>query len=175
MQRMLTKDMENYQLETGKFPGEYQVTATLNYNFKHEDRVKALRYFEKEVVTKRIPQLDLPLLYVSQGITMGNLNFPLTIEEKYDHTSDLMYAQLGTLSGLEDHITITNGRMYSKEKVDGVIEVIASQQAMKVQNLLLNKEYILLDPVRDYTEACRSSWSAYTPTRKPTMSIGTMD
>ncbi len=155
MQRMLTKDMENYQLETGKFPGEYQVTATLNYNFKHEDRVKALRYFEKEVVTKRIPQLDLPLLYVSQGITMGNLNFPLTIEEKYDHTSDLMYAQLGTLSGLEDHITITNGRMYSKEKVDGVIEVIASQQAMKVQNLLLNKEYILLDPVRDYTEACR--------------------
>ena len=155
MQRMLTKDMENYQLETGKFPGEYQVTATLNYNFKNEDRVKALRYFDKEIVTKRIPQLDLPLLYVSQGITMGNLNIPLTIEEKYDHTSDLMYAQLGTLSGIDDHIRITNGRMYSKEKVDGVIEVIASQQAMKMQNLLLDKEYILLNPADEYTEACR--------------------
>jgi putative ABC transport system permease protein len=155
MQRMLTKDMENYQLEKGEFPGEYQVTLTLNYNYKREDRVKALRYFEKEILTKKIPQLDLPLLYVSQGITMGNLNIPLTIEEKYDHTSDLMYAELGTLSGLEDHITITNGRMYSKEKVDGVIEVIASQQAMKTQNLLLNKEYILLDPSDNYAEACR--------------------
>ncbi len=155
MQRMLTKDMENYQLETGKFPGEYQVTLTLNYNFKREDRVKALRYFEKEILTKKIPQLDLPLYYVSQGMTIGNLNIPLTIEEKYDHTSDLMHAELGTLSGIEDHITITNGRMYSKEKVDGVIEVIASQQAMKAQNLLLNKEYILLDPNSDYAEACR--------------------
>ncbi len=155
MQRMLTKDMENYQMETGKFPGEYQVDLTLNYNFNYEDRVKVLDYFDKEILTKKIPELEMPLLSVSQVITMGSLNVPLTIEEEYDHTSDLMYAPLGTLSSLEDHIEITNGRLYSKERVDGVIEVIASQQAMKMQDLLLGKEYTLLDPANDYAEVCR--------------------
>ncbi len=155
MQRMLTKEIENYQLNNEKYPGVYQVTVTLDYNFKHEDRVNAHNYFSKEILAEKLPQLDLSMLSVSQSIVMGNLKYPITIQEKYDQTSDLMPVQLGTLSELDDHIKITNGRMYSKEKVDGVIEVIASHQAMKMTGLLLDKEYILLDPFQKYTEACR--------------------
>ena len=37
LQRMLTKDMESYQLETGKFPGQYSVRAIFNYNRNIEE------------------------------------------------------------------------------------------------------------------------------------------
>ena len=155
LQRMLTKDMENYQLETGYYPGLYSVKASFSYNKNYEERANAQRYFDKEIMTKRLPELDVPILSVTQHISLGNLSVPLEEEEKYDYDSKLMFAKLGAISGLEDHITITNGRMYSNEVTDGIIEVIVSQQTMVMQNLLLDKEYILLDPKRSYEEVCR--------------------
>ncbi len=155
LQRMLTKDMENYQLETGNFPGQYYVKAVLNYNNELEDRINTQRFFDREIMTKRLPEFDLPILSASQHVTLGNISIPLVEEEKYDYSSKLMYARLGALSGLEDHITITNGRMYSNEIVDGVIEVIASQQAMVIQDLLLGKVYSILDPMKEYEELCK--------------------
>jgi len=152
LQRMLTKDMENYQLETDIFPGQYTVRAALNYNREIKDRINTFRFFDREIMTKRLPEFGLPIRSISQHVVMGNLSVPLVEEEKYDYRSKTMMAKVGALAGIEDHITIINGRMFSDKIEDGVIEVIASQQAMVIQNLLLNKVYPVLDPTKDYEE-----------------------
>lgn len=152
LQRMLTKDLENYQHETGNFPGQYKVKATLNYNYKREDRVNAQRYFDKEIMTKKIIEFDLPIITISQSVKLGNLSyFPIQNNSESLVDANLEYGQLGSLSGIEEHITITNGRIYSSELVDGVFEVIVSHQAFKTLNLLLDKVYTLVDPVEDNT------------------------
>lgn len=155
LQRMLIKDIENYQVKTGNFPGQYEVRAKLNYNYKPEDRVSAARFFDRKIMTERIPQFDLPVITVSQGFVLGNLYTPTPKKNDSDNAPDMMYVQLGTLSGLQDHIKLTNGRLYSAEPVDGVYEVIVNQQAMKGLNLLLNQVYPIMDPSKDYKELCK--------------------
>lgn len=155
LQRMLTKDLENYQVKTSNFPGQYNVRATLNYSYKPEDRVNAQRFFDKKIMTERIPQFDLPVLAVSQGVKMGNLYIPTQKSSDSDNASDYTYVQLGGLSGLQDHVKITNGKMFASEPVDGVYEVVVNQQAMKGLNLLLGKVYSLSDAAQDYKEICK--------------------
>ena len=155
LQRMLTKDLENYQVKTGNFPGQYNVRATLNYNYKPEDRVNAQRFFDRKIMTEKIPQFDLPVLTVSQGVKMGNVYMPTQRKSDSDNVPDMTYVQLGALSGLQDHVKITNGRLFATEPVDGVYEVIVNQQAMKGLNLLLNKVYSITDASQDYKEICK--------------------
>lgn len=154
LQRILTKDLENFQLDSKTFPGLYTVNSNLYYNYQPEDRVKAYQYFSNKVVSENMPEFGLPILSQSQEVKLGNLNVPL--DQPVGYASE-MYAQLGAISGFEDHINITNGRMYSREVKNGVIEVVASQSAMKQQNLLLEKEYTLTDPLQKdkVKEVCR--------------------
>ncbi len=150
LQRMLTKDLEQYQLDSGNFPGQYDVRASLDYQYKQEDRVNALKFFNKRILKQNIPGINLPVITLSQEIKLGNLYVPVEKANNDEANSDRMFAQLGAISGLEEHVTITNGRMFAKESVDGIYEVIVSQQAMKKMNLLLDKVYTVTDPVEDY-------------------------
>ena len=155
LQRMLTKDMESYQLETGKFPGQYSVRAIFNYNRNIEERISNQRYFDREIKANRLQEVGLPIMSASHHLVMGSLSFPLVPAEKYDSSSNMVYARLGTLSDLQDHINITKGRMFSDQVADEVIEVIVSQQAMVIQDLLLDKVYTLLDPTRNTAKYAR--------------------
>lgn len=152
LQRMLTKDLENSQLTSGDFPGLYTVKSNLYYNYQPEERLKAYKYFRAKIVSENIPAFGLPVLIQSQEVKSGNLYVP---PDQSAGLSEEMYAQLGAVSGLEGHINITNGRIYSNEVKNGVIEVIASQSAMKQQNLLLNEEYPLNDSSKKGREVCR--------------------
>lgn len=154
LQRMLTKDLENYQLESDNFPGLYRVKGNFYYYFKPEERSDALRYFDRKIMTDYLQEFNLPIITISQGVKLGNLYFPLEKAEN-DEPDKKMSAQLGTLSGLEDHITITNGRIFSNETVNGLYEVVVSPKAMKDLKLLLNKEYKLTDPMNEYKTVCK--------------------
>lgn len=154
LQRMLTKDLESYQLNTGSFPGRYTVNAALNYNYNRDERAEVQRYFGRQIMTQKIPEFNLPVITAFQSVRLGNLAVPV---ERTTNSAALprMYVQLGALSGMEGHITITNGRMYSTEPVDGVYEVVVNQQAMKNLKLLLERVYTITDPVENYTEVAR--------------------
>ena len=155
LQRMLTKDLQNYQIQTQNFPGQYRVEASLYYNFKPEDRFNAYRYFDRRIMSQYIPAYELPIISVSQSVKLGNLYVPRN-ESEGDKIGNMMFAQLGTRSGLADHITITNGRLYSdKQTEDGIYEVMVSQQAMKELELLLDGVYTLTDPVSKYQFVCK--------------------
>lgn len=154
LQRMLTKDLENFQIKTGVFPGKYDVKAGFYYHFKPEDRLNAFLYFDKNIMSENIPEFDLPIIAISQSIKMGNL-FLITGEQSADQKDNSISTQLGTLSGLEDHITITNGRLYSNKPVDDVFEVVVSQKAMKDLKLLLDKVYTIADPAKQDVPMCK--------------------
>jgi putative ABC transport system permease protein len=156
MQRLLTKDMENYQLQTGRFPGQYTVRAKFTYNRNTEERISNQRYFHREIMTNRIQEFGLPIKSASHHVVMGSLSFYHKPAEEQNDRTKVVYARLGALSDLENHITITRGRMFSNQKTeDGVIEVIVSQQTMVIQELLLDRVYSLLDPTQEYAELCK--------------------
>ena len=140
LQRMLTKDLENYQIESGKFPGQYRLSANFQYVFDYKDRAKAYKYFNDKILGGMVDNYRLPVITGSQEVSLGGMGF-----ENYDMKGKKqnVYADLGALSQLADHVKITNGRMFSTQSSGGVYEVVATDKFLHDNNVLLDKEYEL--------------------------------
>jgi putative ABC transport system permease protein len=141
MQRMLTKDLENYQVEKDRFPGTFSVKAVLNYAYEGKDRGNALRYFRNRIWNVMGEAYNVPYLTKVEEIRVSHstvLSDPPDIKRP-----DGYFAEMAYRSGLPEHVKVTNGRMYSDTLVDGVTEVVVTARTMKEQNLLLDHAYTI--------------------------------
>ncbi len=141
MQRMLVRDLESFQREHDTYPG----TIEARYNFYNPavdpTRARFFDYINKTTETDLIPQLGLPVLEHS---IHAMLDYMLAYDaDGRDEENKRPNTQIQALQGLEDHIEIVYGRMYNPEPVDGVYEVIVSEQAMLNLDLLLGHTYVI--------------------------------
>ncbi len=141
-QRMLTKTLEEYQEETGKYPGQYYVKAAISSGFKEADRVTAFLMFDREI-DKRVKEIGVPYTAKNMKITLYNMN--ITPEIPRDIREKSRSLKLEALNDMENHIEILFGKMYTDEPKDGIYEVIVTEAAMKRHDLLLNEVYVLKD------------------------------
>lgn len=136
LQRMLIKDMESYQTQTGLFPGQYTVIKTLALNTTAEQRA-AVATDLPDFVKSRISKLDIPVA-----------NYKTIIKDDYMYISTggaSQRAKVLTMSDLDSHIKITKGRMFNAGAVDGVFEVICSDVALKTLGIVENADYNLVN------------------------------
>ncbi len=141
MQRMLTKDLENYQVEKGYFPGSFSVKAVLNYAYDGDDRANALRYFRNRIWNVYGEDYNVPFLTKVEEVRVSHsslLSDPPDIKRP-----DGYFAELAYRTDLPDHVTLANGRIYSDALVDGITEVVVSARTLKDQNLLLDHIYTI--------------------------------
>jgi len=141
MQRMLTKDLENYQVEKGAFPGSFTVKAVLNYAYEGDDRANALRYFRNRIWNVYGEEYNVPYITKVEEIRISHsslLSDPPDIKRP-----DGYFAEVAYRTELPEHVTLTNGRIYSDVLVDGITEVVVSARTLKDQNLLLNNIYTI--------------------------------
>ena len=139
MQRMLTKDLENHQVEKGEFPGSFSVKAVLNYAYEGKDRSNALRWFRNRIWNVMGEAYNVPYLTKVEEVRVSHsvvVSDPPDIKRPEGY-----YAELAYRSGLPEHVKVTNGRMYADKTVDGVTEVVVGAQTLKEMNLLLDGEY----------------------------------
>lgn len=142
-QRMLIKDMENYQTESNTFPGKYNVRVNLA-NFDMEDRIAAYTEVFKEKVPSMAKAYEVPIQTTNIRIQTMNMKIAPEVAGSNDNRSRML-----TLDGLydvENHVKIIKGRMFSTEPVNGAYEVIVSEKAMQDWNLQLDETYIITDP-----------------------------
>ncbi len=142
MQRMLTKDLENYQVEKNAFPGSYSVKAVLNYAYEGKDRGNALRYFRNRIWNVMGEQYNVPYLTKTEEIRVSHST--LLSDPPDAKRPDGYFAELAYRSELANHVTLANGRMYSDSLVDGITEVVVTARTMKDENLLLDEEYTIV-------------------------------
>lgn len=139
LQRMLTKDLENYQKDTGDYPGIYQISTYFESNF-YKDIPKAFQFFDKKITEDLSGDFGLPFLTVRREISSDGLELKTT---KLQGDTATWFVDMGAIEKLAEHITITNGRMYSGQTDGNVYEIIVTSKAMWEFNLLLNREYTL--------------------------------
>ena len=153
MQRMLTKDLENHQVEKGGFPGAFTVKAVLNYAYEGEDRPNALRYFRNRVWQVMGESYDVPALERVEEIRVSHST---VIADPPDiDRPDGFFAELAYRSGLPSRVTVTHGRMYADQPVNGVIEVVVSPRTLKDLNLLLDGEYEVVSKLAQDSDTTR--------------------
>jgi putative ABC transport system permease protein len=136
MQRMLIRDMEIYQQDSGNFPGGYLVEYDGTFTDDTSNKVfNDLKNRELKIISKSI---DLPIFtecnYLNAGTRIINM--------KKSDTEILQPAvSVSAMYDMEDHIKIIHGRMYSKQCIDNIYEIIVSEQAMQELGLTLDNTY----------------------------------
>lgn len=150
LQRMLVKDMESFQKEYEIYPGAYNTSYRLKMDISGDAQKEAISAYN-EKVTKKFDELGLTksaeksvisgeYMYVkSMAVTPGNAQARFTV---------------GGMSGLEDHITIKQGRMYEpQQREDGVFECIATEKSLKTTELAIDTVYEVGDVFHEENSA----------------------
>jgi len=143
LQRMLTKDLESYQVSSGYFPGRYHVSANIYSHYAEDSRIKAYHMFDDKIRNEMIEDIGLPVLTHTSHLSIDYLNALPEIQREEKPKKRII--KLETLENLEDHIQIIHGRMFSQEKQDGVYEAIVTEEAMKNMDLRLDEVYVVSD------------------------------
>lgn len=135
LQRILIKDMQAYQTETGLYPGEYVVTKNLQLKATADERVSTANdlFAAAEERTAKT------------GLSIENRKLILSDEFQYllgggKNTQTKMMA----MTDMEKHISLVEGRMYSPGRADdGSFEVICNAEALKTLDVVCGGKYTI--------------------------------
>ena len=137
LQRMLIKDMEQYQIDNNKYPGLYSVTKTLQITTDTNTQQATI----DDVVSKSDSRIN------AIGIASENTKTTLIDDCLYIVNGERNGSELSTrlkLIGMTDsldHMKLVRGELPSKTSVDGVYEGLASEDALKTLGINMGNTY----------------------------------
>ncbi len=139
LQRMLTRQFEQQMLERNKYPFSAEMKySSLSVNRGYE--IKSLNSFENHI-SQMQRDVGLPTLQKITDYSLTAMRCDSTNGRQFSGESRTL--SLHFMSGMENHINITRGRLYSNELTeDGVIEVIVSEKTLVESDLLLGEEMV---------------------------------
>jgi len=136
LQRVLIRDMEQSQIDRGRFPA----IAEFNFYFNHIDPELTYSVYQdtrNRVVPEMIESFQVPMLSVVQHIRLEGWHvIPLVNREVGGRIRSM---RLSAYDNFENHIVITHGRLPSDTMDGSVIEVIANQHTMVRQDILFDE------------------------------------
>ena len=148
LQRMLDKDLESYQSSHAVYTGLYTVQGTYNA-FSREDNSKERAYYmhKEKVEEELIPQLHVKIDAGVHILTASNMQTKPFLEVE-DESVRGQSSSLVSIVDLEDHITMTAGRVYEPGlSPEGYYEVIVTQEAYDELSLNLDSVYQIASAV----------------------------
>ena len=137
LQRMLIKDMEQYQLDTGKFPGLYTVTGELALGTAPGDQSNFINGIISDT-DSRISAIGIPPS--QEKITILDNNTYVVYGEK-DGKERSTRMKTIAMKGFTDHIKLVRGEMPSATPVDGVYQGLASEEALRTLEINIGTKY----------------------------------
>lgn len=143
LQRLLVKDLERMQTNTGQFSGTFWTSVFLPPDMDRRKLAPLLQEsdrFMKEEIPARI---GLPLLTDYRERATGTYTFA-PVSSRVDATKNRA-AQFAALSGIEEHIRLIDGRMPSPQPVDGVYEALVVPEALNRLSMVLDQEFRIRD------------------------------
>ena len=130
LQRTLTQDMNQYLIESNRYPGAVSVKSSYSL-YSEEENAKienAGRIFEQWITEMNVP-------------TLAKVTYNLcNVDAKSAHLDKSSRVQAVSYADVADHIKLIHGEMYSPEIEDNVVEVIVTEKTYVKQNLMLGEE-----------------------------------
>lgn len=149
LQRMLTRDLENYQVASNVFPGRYLIKSDSNFSTVNGD-YSSVSNLDKMITEKFAKDYKLPIITQTQNLVFDYLTALPEVQKEEDPKGEFL--KLEALSELQDHVKILHGRMFSPKTENGIYEVIATESAIKDLKLMLNEVYSVDGIVKNVKE-----------------------
>lgn len=144
LQRILIKDMQAYQTETGLYPGEYVISRTLQLKIPLEERLETVNSMT-QLADQRTGLLDMP---ISNNKTIVRDEFMYLLGGGKNTRSKVL-----SMTNLAEHITITEGRMFNAGRAaDGSFEVICNAECLKTLDIVCGNTYTMQNSFYSKTE-----------------------
>lgn len=144
LQRILIKDMQQYQQDTGLYPGEYDVSKSLQLRASHEERMSAVESMTALTAER------------TAGLKMPFSNEKMIVRDDFQYIlggSKNTRAKVVGMTNLAEHITLIEGRMYAGERAaDGSFEVICNAEAAKTLDVVCGGSYSVQNSFYSKTE-----------------------
>ncbi len=140
LQRMLIKDMEAYQLDSGEYPGIYSVERALAMNVSSVEQMKLIDELPG-TVRDRVDYLPVPVK-TFKTVVFDNMLYLL--RGGINGTTSTR-VKLTAMTDFEKHITVTSGRMFAEGGMtpEGVLEAVANEPALRQLGITLGEEYTI--------------------------------
>lgn len=148
LQRMLVSDLYNHQQESDEYSGLYSTAIQFPEGFNMQERSELIAAADEYIEKTVAPGLSLPIdYYVVERATDSFI-----LSSANPDIVDPSYRKSGTVASmtrLEEHIELIDGRLPAKEAVDGIYEVIVTEAAMDHFEMVLG--YELLVNIRNFS------------------------
>lgn len=143
LQRMLIKDLESYQEESGNYPGTLHIKADLSSRFTNQDeRLEGYHALKSQVTERLEPAIGLPSADTTCVYWLDYLT-GLPKEQRSENPKSV-YFKLNGIPGFEEQVNVLQGRLPAAEKdAEGVYEVVAFKGAINDNDVPLDVVYEL--------------------------------
>ncbi len=143
LQRMLIKDLDSMQQSSGRYAGSNTTLVYLAAHGTPEEWRNELRnadLFYREQQTK----FGIPLIQsFIQRSTMGHTIEPVD-PSQVDPTKH-RFIELTSISDMQNHIRLIDGRLPANQPVNGVYEVLITEAVMNNMKLVLGNEFVIVE------------------------------
>jgi len=142
LSRMLVKDLEKFQQERGIYPGQHWSMIGF-YNETPDQRASKIDEMDRFMAVKAGPGFGVPIQdFVKERRSKSAKLVP---EGGTDSKKNQPTASLRSFTGLERHIRLVDGRLPSKEPVNGIYETLVTPQALSNLKIVLDQVFTLQD------------------------------
>lgn len=168
LQRVLIEELESYQTKEEKFPGGYLVSVHLDdqpiYDAIEDARERDEMPLESSEVKKLYEEwldiftnidnyskddladnIGMPVLARAFNYSTDVLNMTWQMADGFSDPDGRRYIRIQSLSNIEEHIRLIDGRLPTEERIDDVYEVLISESALVKQKMVLDKVFIVSD------------------------------
>lgn len=136
LQRMLTNNFADYVVQNGRYPTMAYLLSSVHIGSKADSTSIKDFWEENEVAETMADNLGLTAKYIVKNIFLDAVVITPELQRS-NFTNET--ARLGFLSGMEEHIDIISGRLYSDKIENGIIEAMISQKAQIKLNLMVGE------------------------------------
>ena len=143
LQRILIKDMQAYQTDTGLYPGEYVVSKTMQMKVPVEERLNIVSTMTT-LTEQRTAAINMPS---SNNKTILLDEFQYLLGAKNTRTKVM------AMTNMSEHIEIIDGRMFEPGLApDGSFEVICNEECLKSLDIVCGNSYPIQNSFYSKTE-----------------------
>jgi putative ABC transport system permease protein len=140
LQRTLTKDLQNLQLEKGVYPGIFEYSASIGDNLTTDQKRAVFKTIDR-FMEEQNNQFGMPvqLNYVERSTNHLNLK---PVNPKQATSDKVLDVDLTAMSHMSDHVRLVDGHLPSETLVDGTYEVAVTDYFLSRSKMVLGNEFI---------------------------------
>lgn len=138
LQKVLTKDLEDYQVKNNIYPGTYYVKKDF-FSVEPQDKMAAFESYNETITKNFYDSINIKAQYKVSTLTYDFLN--TEIFSSYLNKKVAKNIVIKGMSDIDKHITMLHGHYPSKTKVGDVYEAMLTESAMQDFDFKLDNEY----------------------------------